>query len=312
MKRLLVLPALLLTLTACDVAHWSATAPAPATINGTADPGRDFSMPLSLVIGSWYGEETATVGESGTLTVNFTQTPGTDPNVSAGAVWIGKSGILATGTITGQLPTVTITVTSIQGPGTACGYTASATLNTQTTTHHGQTFAPNTLFTGEYHGTGPGVCGTKAGTFWLTGNSQQACTGGGQVNFPADAMIAMFPVGFPNPWLPSSVGPFPFALPPGEWHVVAVTGDTHSLKQDGTQAHEQGHFVFNNGVVTIDTTDIQDDQDYQGTDLGLLVGPTTSVSFVHYAETVTEPTDSLRPVSLAYSCPALTAQGVRR
>jgi hypothetical protein len=303
MRRLIALSALLLSLTACGAQHWSATAP---TSDPTPKSTSGTFRPLSLVIGSWYGEETATVGESGTLTVNFTQQPGADPNVSANAVWIGKSGILATGTIQGQLPTVTITVTSIQGPGTACGYTASATLNTQTTTHHGQTFAPNTLFTGEYHGTGPGVCATKAGTFWLTGNSQQACTGSGQLNFPLDAYIAMFPVGFPNPFLPSSVGPFPFSIPAGTWHLVAVTGDLHSQKQDGPQLHEQGHFVFDTGVTTIDTTDIQDAQDLQGTDLGVLTfaAPASSVSFVHYVETVTEPTDSLRPVSLAYSCPA--------
>lgn len=155
-------------------------------------------------------------------------------------------------------------------------------------------------------GTASAICGITV--------DPPPCVGGDHLPFPLDAYIASFPPNYPDPFLPTSVGPFPFTIPAGTWHLTAVTGDNHSTKQDGTQLHEQGHFVTDTGISTIDTTDVADDQDAQGTDLGVITFPATvhAISFVHINIPVTEPTDSVRPIVLTYSCPASTALAVRR
>lgn len=112
--------------------------------------------PLSYVTGTWTGSETASYGESGSLSVSFTQTPTPDAVVAANITWTSaKSSLTFNGTLTGTLSNMIISTSS--GP---CGYSASGTLN-----------EAGTQITGSYSGTGPDPCPSKAGTFVLNGTS---------------------------------------------------------------------------------------------------------------------------------------------
>ncbi len=144
--RVFVAIMLATTLSACS--QNVVSGPAPVEVPAAASGGT--IRPLSLVTGTWTGSETATVGESGAISVTFTQTPTADTAVSASIGGLGYSG-----TLTGTLDHMVITVTDYR-----CGYVAVGSLN-----------AAGTQITGTYTGTGPGVCSTKAGTFILNGQS---------------------------------------------------------------------------------------------------------------------------------------------
>lgn len=116
---------------------------------------------LSLVTGTWTGSETATVGQSGTLSVTFTQPPTPDGVVAANLVWTSAAtSLIYNGTLTGTISSMVITVTAYLPGDTACGYTATGALN-----------EAGTQLTGTYAGTGPAPCPTKAGSFILNGKS---------------------------------------------------------------------------------------------------------------------------------------------
>jgi len=109
----------------------------------------------------WTGSETATVGESGSLVVDFTNKNGNgpfDPNGNAQIIatitWVRNGvGTTVTGTATGRLDDLTINATV----GSVCNYTATGSFNKKS----GQ-------ITGTYDGTGPSAkCASKAGSFVL-------------------------------------------------------------------------------------------------------------------------------------------------
>lgn len=113
---------------------------------------------LSLVQGTWTGSETATVGLSGSLSVNFTQPPTVDANV-AGSVEVVLSTGTFHGTFSGTVNNIAIVATD--GPAGTCNYTANGVLN-----------EAGTQITGTYTGSGEGPnCINKAGTFVLNGQS---------------------------------------------------------------------------------------------------------------------------------------------
>ena len=116
---------------------------------------------LSLVIGTWTGVETASVGESGSLIVTFTQSPAPDGVVAATISW--KSALTSLtyhGTLSGTIGNMVITVSDYLADDSHCGYVGNGALN-----------AAGTQITGTYHGTGPAPCPTKAGSFVLNGRS---------------------------------------------------------------------------------------------------------------------------------------------
>jgi hypothetical protein len=134
------------------------------TLTGPASAPSTFARPLSLVIGTWTGTETASVGESGNLTVVFTQEPANDAVVAATITFEGS--IMVHGTLSGTLDNMAIVATD--GPAGVCAYTAHGVLN-----------EAGTQITGDYVGSGDGPnCSHKAGTFILNGQSfvaQQTC-----------------------------------------------------------------------------------------------------------------------------------------
>lgn len=126
---------------------------------GAGGGGWEIGKPLSLVTGTWTGVETASVGQSGTLSVTFTQSPTPDGVVAATLSWTSATTSLTFhGTLTGTLSAMVITATD--GPVGGCSYNATGSLN-----------PAGTQITGSYTGAGPGACPTKAGTFVLNGQS---------------------------------------------------------------------------------------------------------------------------------------------
>ncbi len=168
MKRLISTAFILATLGACSTnkgGDFLLTAPVgtPASVNkvGGSDPSTHWGSPwagkpLSLIIGVWTGTATATVGESGSISLEVTSAPENNSVITGNLTWVG--GVTATGTVSGTLDAIVITTST--GP---CGYTASGVLN-----------EAGTQIVGTYAGTGPGVCSTKAGTFVLNGQSYVA------------------------------------------------------------------------------------------------------------------------------------------
>jgi hypothetical protein len=112
----------------------------------------------SLVTGLWTGTATAAHGESGNLSVTFTQPPTPDQAVSASIVWTSAAtSLVFTGTLTGTINNLNIDASNLPG---GCTYKAVGALN--------QT---GTIITGTYTATGPGSCPQKAGSFTLNGGS---------------------------------------------------------------------------------------------------------------------------------------------
>ena len=130
------------------------------------------------------------------------------------------------------------------------------------------------------------------------------CVSPGTFTFPSGSFIARFPAGFPAPWYPEEIGPFSFSVPSGVWHVMAVTGDSHSIKNDGTQAHEIGAFVLSSGQVVGPTLDIPDNIDVQITDFGsITISGFNGFRFVHAGPmNPVFPTDSFFPMSITFAC----------
>lgn len=156
-RNVIALAAISLIASACSVDKWSGPTEPAAIADLTSDSSVSVK-PLSLLIGTWTGSETATVGLNGSLSVTFTQSPITnDDTVQANITW--TNGVSVHGTVTGTIGNMTITATD--GPAGVCGYTAHGTLNTA-----------GTQITGTYTGTGSGPrCSIKAGTFVLNGQS---------------------------------------------------------------------------------------------------------------------------------------------
>lgn len=102
---------------------------------------------VATLTGEWTGSETATVGESGTLTAVFSE------GGSVALTWKSSTTVATgNGTATGSLSALSIT-----SDATKCGYSAFGTLS-----------ADQNTITGTYQGSGPGVCPTKKGSFTLT------------------------------------------------------------------------------------------------------------------------------------------------
>ena len=108
---------------------------------------------LDAVAGTvWTGTETATVGESGALTVTFAHGPDGPPLIATVQWTSARSSQTYAGTLSGTLASMAVVATS----GTACVYAATGQLNTV-----------GAVMTGSYTATGPGPCPRKAGTFFL-------------------------------------------------------------------------------------------------------------------------------------------------
>lgn len=143
------------------------------------------------------------------------------------------------------------------------------------------------------------------------------CVDGLPLIFPPHNGIASYPPGVPeNPDYPTQRGPFPYAIPAGTWRIQAVTGDDHLTKRDPAQLHEQLDFVTDTLLVIGNTTDVPDDRvEYSRilTDFGNVTF-TRAVSTIlvrHSPFPVTEPNDSVEPISFTYSCPVVAPAAKR-
>lgn len=152
-------------------------APAPVSLGGDSTDLR----PLSMVTGTWTGVETASVGQSGTLSVTFTQPPTPNDAVNANLTWTSAvTALTFHGTLTGNLGNMVINATDAP-ESSRCGYHAVGALN-----------QAGTQITGSYNGTGPASCPNKAGTFVLNGQSyvptcdEQHPPAASYVGFPTD------------------------------------------------------------------------------------------------------------------------------
>jgi hypothetical protein len=111
---------------------------------------------IHSLVGNWVGTETATVGESGTLSATFTDAPTDSENaVSVTLTWTNEK-ITRTyaGVAHGPLDNLVITATDY-----ICNYTAFAYMSPEGTT-----------VIGRYQGSQGGAtyCPAKAGSFTLT------------------------------------------------------------------------------------------------------------------------------------------------
>ncbi len=266
---------------------------------------------LAILIGqAWTGTETADTGhgENGSINVTFFSS-GEDGYVSARIQFVG---LLETvnGVLSGTLGNLSIIADPGQSPrGTRCQYGAQGTRREETERGGGMI----EVIEGRYDGRGPAPCPNKAGTFRLQRPLQpQPCMGGKTYTFPPQSYVAVFPLGFPNPWYPFALPQVPFAIPAGQWHFDAVTGDNHSAKMDGTQAFEIVQFaLYGTGdklLATVGPTqDVPDNADIRDSDLGsvTLTEPVVSMKAIHgyTGPPVLEPTHSVYPMALTYSCP---------
>ena len=127
--------------------------------------------------------------------------------------------------------------------------------------------------------------------------------------------MATFPVGYPDPWYPSALGPFPFSIPAGSWRIGSTTGD-HHLENPGEyppgqdpQQHESAKYEFYAGAQLLATsgatTDVPTHADVMVTDLGVITftKPVTAIRVIHAGPISAEPNDSFYSVALSYSCP---------
>ncbi|MEP7306991.1 MAG: hypothetical protein ABJA98_15860 [Acidobacteriota bacterium] len=141
------------------------------------------------------------------------------------------------------------------------------------------------------------------------------CSGSSTLRFPQGSYIATFPVGYPDPWYPSQLGPFSFSIPAGSWSFTSTTGDEH-IEHAGEyppgqdpQQHESVKYEFYAGAELLATsgatTDIPTDVDVMFTNLGVLTfaKPVTAIRVIHAGPISEFPNDSLYPVTLTYSCP---------
>jgi hypothetical protein len=141
------------------------------------------------------------------------------------------------------------------------------------------------------------------------------CTATSTLTFPPGSYMATFPVGYPDPWFPSELGPFSFAIPAGSWRISSTTGDDHIEKigeyppgQD-PQQHESAIYEFYAGAQLLATsgatTDVPTNADVISTDLGVMVftKPVTSIRVKHAGPISEFPNDSFYPLTLTYGCP---------
>ena len=143
----------------CSIEHGSLTAPS-ASVPVDSQPIPSTAQPLSLVEGTWSGTETATVGESGTLRVTFTQLPTPGQEIAASLAWTSAlTSLVYDGTLTGTIDHMVISASNSPG-GHMCGYEALGALNEE-----------GTEITGTYSGVGPHPCPMKSGSFVLRGQS---------------------------------------------------------------------------------------------------------------------------------------------
>lgn len=152
----LVISVLALAAAGCSMQKGGEGFVAPAPVEDGA--GASSARTLSYVIGTWTGSETASYGESGSLTVTFTQPPTPGAAVNADIAWTSaQSSLTFHGSLSGTLSNMVINASDAPG---ACSYHASGTLN-----------EAGTQITGSYTGNGPAPCPSKAGTFILNGQS---------------------------------------------------------------------------------------------------------------------------------------------
>ncbi len=118
-------------------------------------------VPASFVTGTWTGTTSAAHGESGTLSVTFTQPPTPDQAVTASIEWTPEGTSLKfDAVVTGTIGNLMIDASNLPN---GCMYHAVGSLN-----------AAGTVITGTYTAAGPGTCTQKAGTFTLSGGSYVA------------------------------------------------------------------------------------------------------------------------------------------
>ncbi len=266
---------------------------------GVVEIGGGDSEPLSHVLASttWTGDYRATVGESGRFTIACAE-PISPETINCTVTWTsGVTGLTFTGTASGSVGNFKLEGSQNNPPGgTRCGYQGVAGLN-----------AERTRMDGDIVGVGPGVCSSKRGSFSATRPPDVVvCAGGGTLTFPQGDYVGHFPVGFVDPWYPTSRGPYAFTIPAGTWDFSAVTGDNHSGKPgEAPQKGEMVKFVTDRGHVSPPTIDVPEDRDTQTTTWKqTFSAPITSITVQHAGPLpVVEPTDSVYAVSLTYACP---------
>lgn len=308
MKSTLLAAALLFS--ACSGFTKGPTAPdAPPVSSFAPLPMHDAALRL-LVGADWTGVETADVGhgENGTLNATF-YSGGADGYVSARLQFQGRLETV-NGSLSGTLDNLAIVADASGTPtGTRCQYGAHGVRAEETGRGGGQI----EVIAGRYEGRGPDPCPNKAGTFRLQRPLiPPPCVGGGTLPFAPGQFLAVFPPDFPNPWYPFALAPVPFTIPIGQWSFSAVTGDDHALKHDPPQLFEIVQFALygagGNLLGTLGPTiDVPDAVDRQDSPLGSLTlaeaVASVKVSHGYVGPPVTDPTHSVYPVSLTFTCP---------
>ena len=156
MNRLIAMLLVAFVCVGCSQEKGGFTGPGSVSIGIPSSGGQP--QPASLVTGLWTGTATASHGESGTLSVTFTQPPTPDQAISASVVWISAtSSLVFDGVLTGTIDNLNIDASNLPG---GCTYKAVGALN-----------EAGTIITGNYTATGPGSCPQKAGSFTLNGGS---------------------------------------------------------------------------------------------------------------------------------------------
>ncbi len=294
MKVMALLVVCLLSVGCDRLTAVSPIAPEVVEASGSGD-----ARPMALIVGTWSGEEVASHGESGNLTAIFDTTVDSTARLSVRLIWhSARLNVDYRGTASGTLGNLNINADADNPPGgTRCGYHATARLN-----------STEDYITGEYTGTGGGICNEKAGAFVLKRQGPPVCQGSGFITFPAREHIAHYPAGV-APVYPTERGPYAFTIPVGTWDLSAVTGDNHSEKPgEKPQGGEVLRFRLSDGQVTPASVDVPEDRDTQasGPWRMTLAAPVTSVLVQHAGPLpVLEPTDSVYAVSLRYDCPGV-------
>lgn len=121
--------------------------------------------------------------------------------------------------------------------------------------------------------------------------------------------MAIFPLGFANPWYAEQLGPFPLTagLQPGTYRLDAMTGDPEhwtfpDLSDD--QKHEQVRFRFGpSGIVSAATTDVPENEVLAASYLGEITVTEWqgTLTVEHAGARRAVPAESVQPVSLTWT-----------
>jgi len=311
MKSVLALVCIL-SMSACEFGPRRASLLAPEPVS-VGSGGHSIGA-LSRVIGAWTGVQTPscpTCGEGPLpFTVVFKQSPADNLVIDADVRYVAANGQPYHGTATGSLDAIILTINPAENlNGTLCGYRATASLN-----------AAGDRIEGTGEGVGPGPnCIHKRFTFYLTGQSQPSCIGGGTFTFTKHNRLAVYPeLWFPQP-LPGMTDVEAFIVPAGTWDFTVGTQDPGHIDwatEDplDEQDHEQVTVpLYDAGMSALIKT-LGPTIDIPQKEAGVVVTPFPNVTLtsaigslkaVHYwlGRPVDKPLHSVEVTFVTYACP---------